>query len=114
LTIFSQFLKEHGQPSAKNRTVRSDKGGELWGSQVFRDTVHQAGYIMDLTAPQAAFQNAKAEQPNKNFAKTVQCLLYNTNLGPEYWSFALLHAVYLKNRLRHCTMNQVHWKMTLC
>ncbi len=107
LTIFGQFLKEHGHPTAKNRTVRSDQGGELWGSQAFRETVHQAGYIMDPTAPKAAFQNAKAERPNRNFGKTVQCLLYNANLGPEYWSFALLHAVYLKNRLRHCTTNQV-------
>jgi dUTP pyrophosphatase len=107
LTIFAQFLKEHGHPSASNRTVRSDRGGELWGSQAFRDIVQQAGYIMDPTAPKAAFQNAKAERPNRNLAKTVRCLLYNANLGPEYWSFALLHAVYLKNRLPHCTTNQV-------
>jgi len=107
LNIFAQFLKEHGHPTVQNRTVRSDKGGELWGSQAFRDTVHQAGYIMDPTAPRAAFQNAKAERQNRNFGKTVQCLLFNANLGPEYWSFALLHAVFLKNRLWHCTTNQV-------
>jgi hypothetical protein len=62
---------------------------------------------MDPTAPHAAFQNAKAERPNRNFGKTVRCLLYNANLGLEYWSFALLHAVYLKNWLRHSTTNQV-------
>ena len=62
---------------------------------------------MDPTAPQAAFQNAKAERPNRNLGKTVRCLLYNANLGPEYWSFALLHAVYLKNRMPHCATNQV-------
>jgi hypothetical protein len=107
LSIFSQFLKEHGHPTAHNRTVRSDQGGKLWGSQAFRETVHQAGYIMDPTVPKAAFRNAKAERPNRNFGKTVRCLLYNANLGPEYWSFALLHAVYLKNRLCHCTTNQV-------
>jgi len=107
LKIFGQFLKDHGHPTAQNRTVRSDRGGELWGSQAFRDVVQQAGFIMDPTAPQAAFQNAKAERPNRNFGKTVRCLLYNAKLGPEYWSFALLHAVYLKNRLPHCTTNQV-------
>jgi hypothetical protein len=107
LNIFAQFLKEHGHPTVQNRTVRSDKGGELWGSQAFRDTVHQAGYIVDPTAPRAAFQNAKAERPNRNFGKTVRCLLFNANLGPEYWSFALLHAVFLKNWLQHCTTNQV-------
>jgi hypothetical protein len=69
--------------------------------------VHKAGYIMDPTAPKAAVQNGKAERPNRNLGKTVRCLLYNTNLGPEYWSFALLHAVYLKNLLPHCATNQV-------
>jgi dUTP pyrophosphatase len=107
LSIFAQFLKQHGHPTASNRTVRSDRGGELWGSQAFCDTVQQAGYVMAPTAPNAAFQNAKAERPNRNLAKTVRCLLYNANLGPEYWSYALLHAVYLKNRLPHCATNQV-------
>jgi hypothetical protein len=107
INIFAQFLKDHGHPTAPNRTVRSDRGGELWGSQALWDTVQNAGFIMDPTAPRAAFQNAKAERPNRNFGKTVRCLLYNANLGPEYWSFALLHAVYIKNRLPHCATNQV-------
>jgi len=107
INIFAQFLKDHGHPTAPNHTVRSDRVGELWGSQAFRDTVQNVGFIMDPTAPRAAFQNAKAERPNRNFGKTVRCLLYNANLGPEYWSFALLHAVYIKNRLPHCATNQV-------
>jgi hypothetical protein len=102
LNIFAQFLKEHGHPTVQNRTLRSDKGGESCGCQAFRNTVHQAGYIMDLTAPRATFQNAKAERPNRNFGRTVRCQLYNVNLGPEYWSFALLHAVFLKN-------NGIYW-----
>ena len=107
LKVFAEFLKQHGHPTAQPRTVRSDRGGELWGSEAFREVVLQAGYIMDPTAPDAAFQNGKAERPNRNFGKTVRCLLYNANLGPEYWSFALQHAVYLKNRLPHCATNQV-------
>jgi len=107
------FMKGSGycKKDEEGRTITSidgfHQGGKLWGSQAFRETVHQAGYIMDPTVPKAAFRNAKAERPNRNFGKTVRCLLYNANLGPEYWSFALLHAVYLKNRLCHCTTNQV-------
>jgi len=37
----------------------------------------------------------------------VRALLHNSALGPEYWSFVLLHAVYLKNRLPHAATNQV-------
>jgi dUTP pyrophosphatase len=35
----------------------------------------------------------------------MQSLLHSANLGPEYWSWALLHAVYLKNRLPHRATN---------
>jgi len=105
--IFEQFLKEHGHPTAHHRTIRCDKGGELWGSQVFRQVLVNAGYIMEPTAPQAPYQNGKAERPNRTFGKMVNSLLYNAGLGPEYWSFALLHAVYLKNRRIHRGTNQV-------
>ena len=105
LSIFAEFLKQHGHPTAQPKTIRSDKGGELWGSEAFRSVVMNAGYVMDPTAPDAQFQNGKAEGPNRNLAKTVRCLLYNAGLGPEYWSFALQHAVYLKNRLPHCATN---------
>jgi dUTP pyrophosphatase len=107
IKIFEQFLKEHGHPTAPHRTIRSDKGGELWGSQAFREVMLRHGYIMEPTAPQAPYQNGKAERPNLTFGKMVNSLLYNAGLGPEYWSFALLHAVYLKNRHIHCGTKQV-------
>ena len=107
LKIFEQFLKEHGHPTAHHRTIRCDKGGELYGSQAFREVLMKAGYIMEPTAPQAPYQNGKAERPNRTFGKMVNNLLYNAGLGPEYWSFALLHAVYLKNRRKHRGTNQV-------
>ena len=107
IKIFEQFLKEHGHPTAHHRTIRCDKGGELWGSQAFRQLLANAGYIIEPTAPNAPFQNGKAERPNKTFGRMVNSLLYNAGLGPEYWSFALLHAVYLKNRRIHRATNQV-------
>ncbi len=41
--------------------VCTDKGGKLWGSFTFRDTVLAAGYLIQPTAPDAPFQNAMAE-----------------------------------------------------
>jgi len=35
----------------------------------------------------------------------VRCLLHASNLGPEFWSYAILHAAYLKNRLPHSAIN---------
>ena len=31
----------------------------------------------------------------------MRCLLHAADLGSEYWSFALIHAVYVKNRIPH-------------
>ncbi len=111
LETVDKFLSEHGHPTAHNRTVRTDKGGELWGSQQFRKIINDHGFIMDRTAPYAAFQNGIAERPNRTFGKMVRSLLHAAALGPEYWSFALLHAVYVKNRIRHCATNQVPYTM---
>jgi hypothetical protein len=34
----------------------------------------------------------------------LRCMLHSTELGPEYWSYALQHAVYIRNRLPHHTI----------
>ncbi len=60
-----------------------------------------AGYVLEPTAPDAAFQNGKAERPNQTLGKMVHLLLHSAGLGPKYWLFALLYAVYIKNRLPH-------------
>jgi hypothetical protein len=42
----------------------------------------------------------------------VRCLLYSAGLLPRFWSAALVHAVYLKNRLYHkalCTTPHEAW-----
>ena len=56
---------------------------------------------MEPTAAGAPFQNGLAERPNQTLGNMVRCLLYSAGLGPEYCSFALIHATYLKNRLPH-------------
>jgi hypothetical protein len=65
----------------------------------------EAGYNLESTAAGAPFQNGLADRPNQTFGNMVRCLLYSSGLGPEYWSFALQHAVYLKNRLPHTAIN---------
>ena len=50
------------------------------------------------------------ERPNRNLTETMRCLLHAADLGPEFWSFALLHAVYLKNRLYHHTIKSTPYQ----
>jgi hypothetical protein len=81
-----------------HHTVRSDNGGELAGSAVFRHIVGHHGYILETTAPDASNQNRLAERPHHTLKEKVRCLLYTAGLGNPFWSCALLHAVWLYNR----------------
>jgi len=101
--IVTTFLKQHGQQSLQHKTIRTDKGGKLWNCQAFRQCVLQAGYLLEPTAAGAPSQNGLAERPNLTLSVMVRCLLHSTAFGPEFWSFALLHAVYLKNHLPHAS-----------
>jgi hypothetical protein len=76
-----------------------DQGGELWGSDQLRDVAHAAGYIIEPTGSDSAWQNGKVERINGTFGVMVRCLLYSAGLSAKFWSAALIHAVYLKNRL---------------
>ncbi len=99
--LMSKFLAVHGSKTAAQRYIHTDQGGELWRSHQFQQMCKDAGYILQPTASDASFQNGMAERPNRTYGDMMRSLLYGARLGPEYWSWALLHAVYLKNRLHH-------------
>jgi hypothetical protein len=105
LDILKTFLHDHGNMTAPRRTIRMDEGGELSGSDAFKTVVATYGYLLETMAADAPFQNGLVERPNHTLGNMVCCLLYSSNLGPEYWSYALMHAVYLKNRLTHRVLN---------
>ena len=46
----------------------------------------------------ALAQNPYSESQNKYLGNMMRCLLHAADLGSEYWSFALIHAVFIKNR----------------
>ena len=84
-----------------HRTVRTDQGGELGRSHAFQAMVVDEVFTLEMTGADASAQNAYAESPNKYLANMMRCVLHAVDLGPEYWSFALIHSVYIKNRLPH-------------
>ena len=97
--ILEKFKTEH-----KHRTVRVDQGSELGRSANFQTMVAKAGFTLETTGSDASAQNGLAERPNQTFGQMMRCLLHSADLGPEYWSHALLHSVYLKNRLTHAVI----------
>jgi hypothetical protein len=101
ITTIAHFLKLHGTKQNVIRKIRTDGGGELYGSHAFQQAVRDAGFLVEPTASDASFQNGITERPNRTFGNMMRSLLHAAGLGPEYWSWALIHAAYLKNRLPH-------------
>jgi hypothetical protein len=92
------------------RSLRMDQGGELWGSDQLRDVAHAAGYVIEPTGSDSAWQNCKVERLNGTFGVMVRCLLYSAGLSAKFWSAALIHTVYLKNRLYHKEIGQTPYE----
>ena len=75
-------------------------------SSLFQKMVHKEKFTLGMTGSDASAQNGVAESPNKHLANRMRCLLHAADLGPEYWSYALIHALYVKNRLPHSSIKQ--------
>lgn len=83
------------------RAICVDHGGELFGSTQFCRAVADANYVLEPTSSGVHHRNGRVECLNRTFAVMVRALLYGAGLPPKFWSAALTHAVYLKNRLWH-------------
>ena len=106
LDFLSKLLCKFANPNLIS-TVTTDQGGELAKSFDFASTIDKCGYILTPTGAYASAQNGLAEKPNKDLAQIMRNLLYSAGLGSEFWSYALRHAVYLKNRWPHSSLS---WK----
>ena len=98
--IIDQFLTQYKRSSGMRR-VRTDLGKELARSKLVRATIAKHGYILEQTAPNSSFQNSKVERPHRTLGNMMRSMLKGANLDKSFWADALLHAVYLKNRLPH-------------
>ena len=93
------FLKFYGGGSG---IIRCDQGGELAHSTAFRTFVlAEFNYVVEPTGADSPSQNGAVERYNRTMGAMVRCLLYGAGLPAEFWSYALVHAVYIYNRLVH-------------
>ena len=88
-----------------HRTVRTDQDKGLGKSKDFLQMIQDERFTPELTGSDSSAQNSHAERPHRDLAQMMRCMLYSSELGPEYWSYALAHAVYIKNRLYHASLN---------
>jgi hypothetical protein len=100
IDIVETFLARFGH--ADGGVVHTDQGGELARLTEFSDTIlrnHQ--YVIKPTGADSPSQNGAAEIYNVKLAVRTRTLLFGSGLPAKFWSSALLHAVYLHNRLVH-------------
>ncbi len=70
--------------------------------------------MVEPTGADSPSQNGGAEIYNNNLAVKVQTLLYGSGLPAKFRSAALLHAVYLHNRLVHSAIYQTPYEAWYC
>ena len=88
-------------------TLTTDNGGELAKSHNFQRMIDASGYALKTTGAESSAQNGLAEKPNLDLARIMRALLFAAGKGSEFWSYALRHAVYLKNRLPHSSLQYI-------
>ena len=92
------FLQMHG---AQTGIVRTDQGGELARSKEFQEVVAEANYSIETTGAGNSSQNGLAERPHRTLGNMIRAALVNSNLPSKFWSDALIHSTFIKNRLPH-------------
>ena len=97
--VLENFKSETG-----NKTVRTDQGEELGHSTLFSNMIAECGFALEETRAGASSQNGMAERPNRTFGHMMRCMLSSAELGAEFWSYALIYAVYIKNRIYHSSI----------
>ena len=108
LDILRSFMTKFG---IGNGVVWIDQGGELARSKSFRDMMlSEFGYVVEPTGADSPSQNGGAKIYNITLAVKVRTLLYGSSLSAKFWSAALLHAVYLHNRLVHSATNKTPYE----
>ena len=104
--LVTQFLEDHGLEYG-SRFIRTDQGGDLFKCKRFCKAVAKCGYTVEPTGSDDSSQNGVAERPNKTYGSMMRAILSNSGLDSRFWSFALRHSVYVKNRLPHAFLDYV-------
>ncbi len=108
LAILRAFMKKFG---ITNSVIQMDQGSKLaWSVDFSMEMLQEFTYLIEPTGADSPSQNGGAEIYNNTLAVKVQTLLYDSGLSAKFWSAALLHAVYLHNRLVHSTTSKTPYK----
>ena len=98
---FRQFKKMiEAQLELQVKKLKSDGGSEYDNSK-FRKLCEETGMVQNFSAPRCPQQNGGPERLNRTIEQMARCLLIEAGLSIVFWPFAVLYAIFIKNRLPH-------------
>ena len=99
--------------------LNSDSGGEYTSSNGKLTVNHNAKVITEFekiskahkvqqnfTAPYTPEHNGVSERLNRTLVESGRALLIEAGIAKEFWSLAVKHLVYVKNRMYHSALTQ--------
>src|SRR5438477_4492017 len=97
---FDEWIKDaHTKADKKVKYLRTDGGGEYTGFLI--PLLSSYGITHQPTAPYTPQSNGISERLNRTLNDMVRTMLIHSHLPQSFWSEALQHAAYMKNRLPH-------------
>lgn len=83
--------------------VHSDNGSEFINQQI-KSICESEGITQSFTTINCPQENGIVERNNRSVEQLARSLLKQANLKTEFWPYAVMHAVILKNRLPHSSL----------
>ena len=84
-------------PFGKVKRIRSDNGTEFT-SRKFKSLLHQNSIKHETSAPYSPDQNSTVERAWRSLFSMARCMLLEANLPKRLWTYAVMTAVYIRNR----------------
>ncbi len=106
--VFTYFLKTKSvkaterfiadvAPYSKIKCIRSDNGTEFTSS-VFQSLLSKNAIRHEISAPYSPHQNGTAERAWRTLFEMVRCMLIESKLPKELWTYAVQTAAIIRNR----------------
>ena len=107
---FVEFLNWVKLQGHRVRLLNSDGGGEYTSNEnahmasEFTKICRAQDIEQQFTSAHTPSQNGIAERLNRTLVEHASCLLHEAGLAKEFWSFAVKHVVWIRNRFHHSSL----------
>ncbi|GBN20004.1 Retrovirus-related Pol polyprotein from transposon TNT 1-94 [Araneus ventricosus] len=97
-------LKNFCQLNPSVKKIRCDNGKEYVDGD-FLKFANEAGIKIDPSPPYTPCLNGIAERANRSLLEKGRAMIFESNLPKNFWSFAVLTAAYINNRMPNASID---------